>query len=197
MSLANMQIFHTLPNRWPSRPSTHKTFLSLCRLYSAWKDWFERLQINDSFLCGEFWLSILSDMAIINCMTFIIYSGIKLKHRLSSLDKPNLIILTFIIHFPVSIYLTVIPSLHIWQHQETSTMWISHLITQLMDVRSYRCWLWLPALTDLWRLVNTDREMAGSELERDQAVIQTQTLLTVDWFEMWLTSRQETCWDRF
>ena len=57
ISLANMQIFSTLPNRWPSRPSRHNTFHPR-RGAACWKDWFNRLQINDSFL-RSFWLQHL------------------------------------------------------------------------------------------------------------------------------------------
>ena len=133
---------------------------------AAWKDWFEHLQINDSFWVRGFWLPV-DPLKIWQLSTawHLSYSGIKnIKSESESYWELHYMftILFYCFWFPDTIYLVNPEPAHSDTNPRKHRPWlweparVSQLITQLMDLRSYRCWLWLLTSTDLTRLVNTD-----------------------------------------
>ena len=118
----------------------------------AWTDWFEHLQINDSFL-SESWLRILKDMAIIIWRWHIHHDpSVQCRDTLETL-VPSLI---FIIYFPVSIY------------QQLNLTWIGNLdnvnLTEFLTWL-HNWWIWDPISVDF--AADPDADV---ERQRDQWV---------------------------
>ena len=130
---------------------THNTFHPWLAA-ACWKDWFNRLQINDSFL-SSFWLQHLQG-----------YGNYQLTGIYYYIQDPSVWLLGNMCRLVGSgvntfLYLQTEPPT-----PRKPMLWKSHrvsqMIAQLMDLRSYRCWLWWAYWViwgDLWILIDLDR----------------------------------------